>query len=81
MQLCFVGAAVGAAVWAYLAANRNATLIALADDKDGLTFDKRLLVESVLFLGVPILTVLSLHFPDLGEYFGSAAEAVKGIKL
>ena len=31
--------------------------------------------------GDGVLTVLSLHFPDFGEFFGSAAEAVKGIKL
>ncbi len=81
MQLCFVGAAVGAAVWAYLAVNKSAVLSALAGDHAGLTFDLRLLYESVLFLGVPVLTVLSLHFPDFSEFFGSAADAVKGIKL
>jgi hypothetical protein len=81
LQLCFVGAAVGAAVWAYLAVNKSATLSAIVGDRAGLTFDLRLLYESLLFLGIPVLTVLSLHFPDFADFFGSAADAVKGIKI
>jgi hypothetical protein len=81
LQLCFVGAAVGAAVWAYLTVNKSATLSAIVGDHAGLTFDLRLLYESLLFLGIPVLTVLSLHFPDFADFFGSAADAVKGIKI
>ena len=81
LQLCLVGRTVGAAVWAYLTANKSATLSAIVDDHAGLTFDTRMLYESLVFLGVPVLTVLSLHFPDLGEFFGTAADAVKGVKL
>ena len=73
--------AVMVAGWVFVSLNMNRTLNAMAGTQAGLTFDAQLLTQSVLFVIVPLLTFLSLNFPELGDFFGTAATAAKSIKF
>jgi hypothetical protein len=80
-QWIITGSAVAMAAYIFLSLNRNGTLSTLAGTPPGLTLDSHLLSQVLLFLVVPLLTILSLHFPELSNFFGSAATAVQSVKL
>jgi hypothetical protein len=73
-------ATVGAAIWIVLSLNASRTFSAMAKMDAGLTLDWQLVSSGLLFGVVPLLTILSLHFPEFATYFDSAATAVKSVK-
>jgi hypothetical protein len=81
LQWCIAGAAIVTALFVFVSLNRNATLSAMSGTTAGLTIDMQLISQFVMFFVVPLLTILSLHFPELSEFFGSAATAMKSVKL
>ena len=74
-------AAIGTAAGAFLSLNMNPTLSTLGDTPARLSLDRGLVYQMILFVGVPVLTIMSLHFPEFGDLFNSAANAMKGVKL
>lgn len=80
-QWCVAGAAILVASYIFISLNLNPTLSALADNKQGMSLDANLLSQIALFVVAPLLTVLSLYFPELADFFGTAATAVKSVKL
>jgi hypothetical protein len=76
-----IAAAVLVALRAFISINVNPTLSAMNKTGAGFTLDWNLAAQMIFVLGLPTLAVLSIHFPEFADLFGSAAEAVKSVKL
>jgi hypothetical protein len=81
LEWSLIGAAALVAVHATVSLNRNATLSAMCKTHEGLTLDWKLVLQTAVLVGLPALTVLSIHFPQFSDIFGSAADAVQSVKL